>query len=80
MYILDADAIVECLVALSSSNLVSIVPKSIPLRTGLGVECPGVIIDVSWFLPVDIFLEYLATEEWDVPLRVKWPVQRDTKE
>lgn len=58
--------------------LIPKVPQTVPLRAGLGVEGPDVVVDDSgWFL-VDILLEGLAPEEREVGLGVQGPVEVDS--
>ena len=48
------------------------------LTAALSVEGPDVIVDDSWWLLIDMFVEDLPSEERHVVLSVQRPVQRDS--
>ena len=56
--VIDRGVVVEAL-----RGLVAEVAEAIPLRGGLRVEVPCVVVDYAWFLLVDVLLEDLAAEE-----------------
>lgn len=58
-YVFNGGVIVEAL-----SGLVAEMPKPVPLRAGLCVEVPGVIMYDAWLLLIDVLFEDLASEEW----------------
>ena len=69
----ERDAVVEyCFL------LVAEVAKAVPLAGGLRVERPDIIVDDPGCLLVDLFVELLAAEEWEVALSVEGPVDVDT--
>lgn len=43
--------------------MVAEVAEAVPLGGGLGVEVPGVVVDYTGFLLVDVLFENLASEE-----------------
>jgi len=56
--VLDRRVVVEAL-----GCLVAEVAEAVPLRGGLRVEVPGVVVDYAGLLLVDVFFEDLAAEE-----------------
>lgn len=59
-----AGDVVDCCVVVEAlRRLVAEMAEAVPLRGGLCVEVPCVIVHYAWFLLVDVLLEDLAAEE-----------------
>lgn len=48
------------------------------LATTLGVESPDIVVNDARRLLIDMFVENLTTEEWNVVLSIQRPIQRDS--
>ena len=70
--VVEGDVVVEAL-----GSLVGEVAQTVPLRAGLRVEGPDVVVDDARRLVQDLLVKGLAAEEGQVALRVEGPVEAD---
>lgn len=66
------DVVVEAL-----GLLVGKVAQTVPLRGGLGIEGPDVVVDDTGRFVDYLFVEFVAVEEGEVALGIEGPVEAD---